>query len=479
MEYDFDLFVVGAGSAGTRLSRIAAGHGARVGVAEDRYMGGTCVNVGCVPKKLLVYAAHFAHDAADAAGFGWTEAKPGAHDWRRLIANKNAEIARLNGIYRRLIGGAGARIYDKRATFRDPHTLELRPASAPDAVPEIVTAARICIATGGWPSVPAVPGREHAITSNEAFFLPAAPRRVVVVGGGYIAVEFAGIFHGLGAEVTLVHRGALFLRGFDDDVRAFLAHEMAKQGIALRFSADVARIEAAGAAKRVTLKDGTAIDADLVMYATGRVPNTKGLGLDRAGVQLDADGAVIVDEQWRSNVPHIYAVGDVIDRVQLTPVAIAEGHALADLLFKPSNRRVSYDWIPSAVFSQPAIGTCGLTEAAARARFGAASVEIFRAAFTPMKHTLSGRDEQSLMKLVVERGSSPGGGRVVGLHMVGPEAGEIVQGFAVAMKMGAAKADFDATIGIHPTAAEEFVTMRMPAAGAWAPPAPRQAKAAG
>jgi glutathione reductase (NADPH) len=465
-EYDFDFFVIGAGSGGTRASRIAAQHGARVGVAEERYLGGTCVNVGCVPKKLFVYAAHFREDFKDAEGFGWAPIPKGdiRHDWPTLIANKNAEIARLNGIYRRLIEGAGARIFDKRARLRDAHTIELRGPADLSGPIQTVTADKILIATGGWPVLPDIPGKELAITSNEAFFLPEFPQRVVIVGGGYIAVEFAGIFHGLGAAVTMIHRGPLFLRGFDDDARAFLAEEMRKKGIALRFEEAVERIEEDGRRRRVFTRSGASLDCDCVLYATGRAAASRDLGLEALGVARRPDGAIVVDEDWRTNVPHIFAIGDVTDRLNLTPVAIAEGHALADRLFNPSGRAVGYENVPSTVFGAPNLGTVGLTEAAARARHGA--VDVYRSTFRPMKHTLSGRDEQSLMKLVVERASQ----RVVGLHVVGPEAGEIVQGFAVAINMGATKRDFDATIGIHPTAAEELVTLRTPASGAWQAP---------
>lgn len=446
--YDYDLFVIGCGSAGVRAARVAAGHGARVAVCEERYLGGTCVNVGCVPKKLFTYAAHFAEDFEDAAGFGWTVG-PRRHAWPALIANKNREIARLNGIYERLIAGPGAEIFDARATFVDNHTL--------DVGGRRLTADKILIAVGGRPFVPDIEGREHVITSDDAFFLPDLPERIVVVGGGYIAVEFAGIFNGLGAQVTQIYRGNPFLRGFDDDVRAFLAGEMVKKGVDLRFDADVRRVaRQSDGSFSVVLKDGGAVETDLVMYATGRVPNTGGLGLEAAGVATGRNGAVAVDAGWRTNVDNIYAIGDVTDRIQLTPVAIQEGHALADALFNPSGKTVGYEFVPSAVFSQPEIGTVGYTEAEARAKFGA--LDIYRSDFRPMKHTLSGRDERGLMKLVVVRETQ----RVVGLHVVGPGAGEMTQGFAVAINMGATKRDFDATIGIHPTAAEELVTMREP-----------------
>ena len=447
-KFDYDLITLGAGSAGVRASRVAARFGARVAVVEERYLGGTCVNVGCVPKKLFVYAAHFGEDFDDAAGFGWTV---GGRDfaWPRLIENKNAEIARLNGVYRDLLEGAGARILDGHARLLDAHTV---------AVGETTySAERILVATGGWPAVPEFAGREHVITSNEAFFLDSLPGTIVIVGGGYVAVEFAGIFHGLGARVTQLYRGPLFLRGFDDDVRQALAREMGKRGIDLRFDSSVESIERRdtgdGPRFTVTLADGGAIEAGLVMYATGRRPNTEGFGLEDAGVALNEKGAIVVDEDWRTSVPNIHAIGDVTDRINLTPVAVAEGQALADFLFNPSGRTVDYDGVPSAVFSQPPVGTVGLTEAEARARYGA--VDVYRSTFRPLKHTLSGRDEQAMMKLVVDSRSD----RVLGVHMVGPEAGEIIQGIAVALKCGATKAQFDATIGIHPTTAEEFVLM--------------------
>jgi glutathione reductase (NADPH) len=461
--YDFDFFVVGGGSGGTRAARIAAAHGARVGVAEERYWGGTCVNVGCVPKKLLVYASHFSEEFEDAAGYGW-KVSSGGHNWRTLIANKNKEIARLNGAYRRLIEGAGAKVWEKRATLRDAHSISLIDRDRPGAAPEIVTADKILIATGGWPVLPDIPGREHAITSNDAFFLEDTPEHVLIVGGGYIAVEFAGIFHGLGAEVTQTYRGELFLRGFDDDCRRFLAEQMKKKGIDLRFKADVAAIEKPAPGRLLArMSDGTKLECTHVMFATGRAPNARGIGLEALSVRFDGKGAISVGANWQTSVPHIYAIGDVTDRLNLTPVAIAEGHALADALFNPSGRSVSYENVPTTVFSPPNLGTVGLTEAAARAKFGDGDVEIYRSTFKPMKHTVSGRNEQALMKLVVRNSDR----KVVGLHMVGPDAGEIVQGFAVAIKMGATKSDFDATIGIHPTAAEEFVTMRTPASGPW------------
>ncbi|MGR8921169.1 MAG: glutathione-disulfide reductase [Gammaproteobacteria bacterium] len=448
--YDYDLFVIGGGSGGVRAGRMAASLGVRVAVAEERYMGGTCVNVGCVPKKLFSYAAHCAEDFEDAAGFGWTVG-PRTFDWPTLMRNKNSEIERLNGIYQRLLDNAGAKVFHARAVLVDPHTVEVDGKR--------VTAERILVATGGWPFVPEFPGSEHAITSNEAFFLERLPERVVVVGGGYIAVEFAGIFNGLGARATQLYRGPLFLRGFDDDCRRFLAEEMSKKGVDLRFDTEVAAIDRRDDALRVTLKDGGSIDCDLVMYATGRKPLTADLGLDACGVALDGKGAIVVDENYRTNVESIYAIGDVTDRVNLTPVALAEGMALVWHLYRDAERPVDYEYIPSAVFSQPNLGTVGYTETEAREKFGA--VTIYRSTFTPLKHTLSGSDEKTLMKLIVDDASD----RVVGAHMVGPDAGEAIQGLAVALKAGATKALFDRTIGIHPTSAEEWVTMREPVTG--------------
>jgi glutathione reductase (NADPH) len=449
MNYDYDLFVIGAGSGGVRAARMSAGHGARVAVAESTYLGGTCVNVGCVPKKLFVYGSHFAEEFADARGFGW-DAEPAAFDWPRLRDNKTREIERLNGVYANLLNGAGVAIKWGKARLLDPHHVEV------DGV--TYSTENILIATGSWPSVPNVPGAELAITSNEAFYLERFPERAVVVGGGYIAVEFAGIFAGLGARTTLIYRGSMFLRGFDDEVRRFVAAELEKKHIDLRFETQVTAIEAKGDARVLQLDSGEVLEADQVLYAIGRLPNTAGLGFETAGVLLSARGAVVVDQYYRSSVPNIYAIGDVIDQEQLTPVAIAEGMCIANNLFTDNPpRTVDYELIPTAVFCQPNIGTVGLTEEAARTRFGD-DVQIFAADFKPMKHTLSGRDERTLMKLVVR----PSDDRVVGAHMVGPEAGEIIQGLAVAMTAGATKAHFDRTIGIHPTAAEEFVTMRQP-----------------
>ena len=445
-KYDFDLFVIGAGSGGVRASRVAGGLGARVAVAEERYLGGTCVNVGCIPKKILVYASEFSEDFADSAGFGWSVGER-RFDWSRLIANKNREIARLNGVYEKLLIDAGVTILRERARIVDPHTIAIGERR--------ISTKYILVATGGWPTVPRVEGAELAITSNEAFFLERMPQRVVIVGGGYIGLEFAGIFHGLGAEVTVVHRGALFLRGFDDDLRKALAAEMRKRGIELRFETVVNRIErGAAGGVHVTLSQGGPIDADLIMFATGRAPHTGDLGLERADVMLDGAGAIVVDHYSRTSVENIYAIGDVTNRKNLTPVAIAEGRAVAETLFGRRAIGLDYENIPSAVFSQPPIGTVGLTEAEARTRFG--EIDLYKSDFRPLKHTLGGREERSFMKLVVERKTD----RVVGCHMIGADAGEIIQGFAVALQCGATKAQFDATRGVHPTAAEEFVTMR-------------------
>ncbi len=432
-----------------RASRVAAACGARAAVAEERRLGGTCVNVGCIPKKLLVYGSHFGGDFEDAAGFGWTVGDR-TFDWPALIRNKDREIARLNSIYRELLERHGVDLFESRARVLDPHTVEVGGRK--------VTAANILVATGGWPTVPDVPGKEHAITSNEAFHLAEMPRRVVIVGGGYIAVEFAGIFNGLGAEVTQLYRGPLFMRGFDLDVRNTLADEMRKKGIDLRFGADIAGIERDGGSLTAALKDGATLKTDAVMFATGRLPNTRGLGIGEIGVELAGNGAVVVDERYRTRVPSIWALGDVTHRVTLTPVAIAEAMIFARSLFRGDVEPMHYRNIPSAVFSQPPVGTVGYTEEAARESCG--EVDVYRSVFRPLKHTLSGRDEKTMMKLVAERASN----RVVGCHMVGADAGEIVQGLAVALNCNATKADFDRTIGIHPTAAEEFVTMRESAA---------------
>ncbi|HXV82975.1 MAG TPA: glutathione-disulfide reductase [Candidatus Binatia bacterium] len=444
-QYDYDLFTIGAGSGGVRASRMSAFYGAKVAVAEERYLGGTCVNVGCIPKKLLVYAAHFSEDFEDAAGFGWTVGER-RFDWAKLIANKNVEISRLNGVYRKLLEDSGVTIIDSRAEIIDPHSVVVNGTQ--------ITAKNILIAVGSWPTVLQFPGSEYAITSNEIFYLPALPKKMIIVGGGYIGVEFAGIFHGLGVDVTQLYWEPLFLRGFDDDCRKTLADEMRKKGIDLRFKANIEKIEKRGTALCATLNDGTTLEADQILYATGRVPNTRSLGLDNAAVKTKVNGAVIVDDYSKTNVDSIYAIGDCTDRMMLTPVAIAEGRAVAETLFNNNPTKPNYMNVPTVVFSQPNLGTVGLTEAEARERY--INIDVYRTSFKPLKHTLTGRDERTMMKIVVDHATD----KVLGCHMVGPDAGEIIQGLAVAMNCGATKAQFDATIGVHPTAAEEFVTMR-------------------
>jgi glutathione reductase (NADPH) len=444
-QYDYDLFTIGAGSGGVRASRMSAAFGAKVAVAEERYLGGTCVNVGCIPKKLLVYASHYGDDFDDLAGYGWTVGER-HFDWPTLIANKNREIQRLNGVYRKILADAGADLIEAHAEVLDPHTVSVEGKQ--------ISAKYILVAVGSWPTVPQFPGSEFAITSNEAFYLPTLPKRVIVVGGGYIGVEFAGIFHGLGAQTTELYRGELFLRGFDDDIRKTLAEEMRKRGIDLKFNADIKRIEKNGDLLKADLTDGSSIDVDQILYATGRGSKTPSLGLERTGVKLKPNGAVVVDEYSKSTVDSIYAIGDCTDRMMLTPVAIAEGMALANTLFNGKPTKPNYLNVPTAVFSTPSCATVGLTEAHARAQD--LSIDIYRTSFKPLKHTLTGRDERTMMKLIVDRATD----KVIGCHMVGAEAGEIIQGLAVALNCGATKAQFDATIGIHPTAAEEFVTMR-------------------
>jgi glutathione reductase (NADPH) len=448
-EYDFDLFTLGAGSGGVRASRVAAGLGARCAVAEDHRVGGTCVIRGCVPKKLLTYAAHFAQDFEDAAGYGWTVQRP-EFSWPALIAAKDREIARLEGIYRSLLAQSGVTAIDGRATIVDPHTVEVAGRR--------YSARHLLVATGGWPTRPDFPGAEFCITSNEAFDLPELPRRVLMVGGGYIAVEFAGIFRGLGATVTLAHRGDQLLRGFDDEVRAHLANELVKHGLELRLHATPQSVERQpDGTLRVLLRTAAGTEShvfDAVMLATGRAAATRGLGLVEAGVALDDTGGVVVDAYGASSVPSIHAVGDVTHRIALTPVAIREGAALAATLFGDRPTKVDHADIAHAVFSEPPVGAVGLTEGEARAASDA--VTVYKASFRPLKATLSGRDQQTLMKLVVDADTQ----RVLGAHMVGPDAPEIIQGIAIAVKAGLTKAQFDATVAVHPTAAEEFVTMR-------------------
>ena len=452
MAFDVDLFVIGAGSGGVRAARIAAGRGAKVAAAEEFRVGGTCVIRGCVPKKLLVYASRFADDFADAEGFGWSVG-PTRFDWPTLVAAKEREISRLSAVYRANLEGAGVELIEERAEVIDAHRVRL-------AGGRTTSARHILVATGAKPApLGSVAGLEHAISSNEIFDLAAFPRRLLIVGGGYIAVEFASLFARLGAEVTEVMRAANVLRGFDDDVREGLRDELKRAGVDLRFGCLPTRIERRGASLVVALSDGDRIEADQVLVATGRRPNTRGLGLESAGVALDAAGAVVVDRDSTSSVPSIHAVGDVTNRVNLTPVAIREGHALADRLFGGTEGTVDHNTVAHAVFATPEIGSVGLTEAEAALRYEA--VDIYKTNFLPMKATLSGSGERWLMKLVVDAASD----RVVGAHILAHEASEMIQLLAVAIKMGAKKADLDATMAVHPTAAEELVTMRARAAG--------------
>jgi glutathione reductase (NADPH) len=448
---EFDLFVIGAGSGGVRAARFSAARGARVAVAEDLYLGGTCVNVGCVPKKLFVYASHFRDEMEDAtSGFGWTLGST-SFDWPTLRDNKTREIERLNRFHEELLRDAGVQHVEGRATIIDPHTVEVEGKR--------YSAENILVATGGWPTVPEIPGAELAVTSNEMFYLDELPRKAIIVGGGYIAVEFACIFHGLGVDVTELYRGPLFLRGFDGDVRTHLAEQIRGRGIDLRFDTNVTAIEKTDSGIRATLTDGSKLDGDLILFATGRHPNTANLGLEEVGVEFGKAGAIAVDEYSRTNVPSIWAIGDVTNRINLTPVALHEGVCLSETLFNDNPRSPDHEYVPAAVFSQPPVGTVGLTEEEAAEKFDA--IDVYRSSFRALKHTLTNGKERTMMKLIVDRASD----RVVGLHMVGPEAGEIIQGFAVAIKAGATKSDFDATIGVHPTSAEEFVTMRTPVGG--------------
>ena len=425
-----------------RASRVCATLGARVALAESGRFGGTCVNVGCIPKKLFSYAAHFRDDLKDAADFGWSVAEP-TFDWDKLVANKDREIDRLNGIYERILVNAGVSIFRDRAVVVDPHSVSL--------AGKTFSAKHILVATGSWPQLPDIPGKELGITSNEAFSLENLPRRVLIVGGGYIAVEFASIFNGLGVQTTLAYRGTQLLRGFDADLGQRLAEEMGRKGVTILLAKNPVKIEKG---LKVTFQDGSSGEFDLVMFATGRHPNKSGLGLEAAGVKLAADGAIAVDEYSKSSVDSIHAIGDVTNRLNLTPVATSEGMALAKTLFGGKPSPVDHENVPTAVFSNPNIGTVGLSEATARERFG--KVDIYKTAFRSLKHTMGASEEKIFMKLVVDAASQ----RVVGAHMLGPDAGEVIQGIAIAVKLGATKAQFDATIGIHPTAADEFVTMR-------------------
>ncbi|WP_077033377.1 glutathione-disulfide reductase [Pelomonas sp. KK5] len=449
--YDFDFFVIGGGSGGVRAARQAAQLGARVGLAEAAELGGTCVNVGCVPKKLYSYAAGYAEAFEEAAGFGWELPEPPRFDWARLKTQRAAEIRRLNGIYGSLLETAGVTVLNGWAQLVDAHTVEVDGRRH--------SARHLLVATGGTPFMPEMPGSELALSSDAMFDLDPFPRRLLVVGGGYIACEFASIFNGLGAEVTLLHRRAHVLGGFDDDVRQFLAGEMTKAGVKLHLNSEVTALSRGPGGLLVTLTRAEQIEADAVLFATGRRPNTEGLGLEAAGVKVNDKGAIVVDAHYRTSVPSIQAVGDVCTRVPLTPVALAEAMVVVDALFGQGKRRLDYEFIPTAVFTHPNVGTCGYSEADARAKFG--DVAIYSSEFRALRHTLSGRTERSFMKLVVDRKTD----RVVGLHMVGADAGEIVQGFAVAMRAGATKALFDSTLGIHPTVAEEFVTLREPMPG--------------
>ena len=433
-KFDYDLFTIGAGSGGVRASRFAAGFGARVAIAEDRYLGGTCVNVGCIPKKLFSYAAHFHEDFDDCRAYGWSTGQA-TFNWKTLVAHKDREIERLNGIYERVLKNAGVEIIRDRATVVDPHTVEVGGRR--------ITAQHILVAAGGWPVKPDIPGADLAITSNEAFHLEALPQRVIVVGGGYIALEFASIFNGLGVDTTLVYRRDRVLRTFDADLGRFLGEQMIAKGVKIRYGCNITAITRNGAL-HCTLTDGSALESDGVLLATGRVPNIKGLGLERAGVELAANGAVVVDEVYQTSVPSIHAIGDVTDRMQLTPVALAEGMVVADRLFSEGRRGMSYENVATAIFSHPNVGTVGLSEEDARAK--GLDIAIYRSTFTPLKHTLTGRQEKSLTKLVVDRKT------------------DRVLGFAVALNCNVTKAQLDATIGIHPTLAEEFVTMREPVA---------------
>ena len=447
-DFDYDFLVIGGGSGGVRASRLAAGLGARVAVVEAAQLGGTCVNVGCIPKKLLSHAAHFSQQAEEAKSYGWQLDKP-QFDWATLIANKDREITRLNGVYDRMLAGAGVTVIHGHATLSGPHEVQVNDQS--------IHARHILIATGGTPRLPDIPGIEHAISSNQPFHLPQLPKRVVVVGGGYIAVEFASIFNGLGAQTTLLHRRQQLLRGFDADLGLHLTQEMAQLGVNFRWDEEILSIDKQTDGLHLQLQGGEQLVVDCVMYATGRVPLTAGLGLDAVGVKINDKGAIEVDSHFTTNVPSIHAVGDVVDHMALTPVALAEGTVVAHHLFGQGGKSApDYELVPTAVFSHPQVGTVGLSEEAARERFGA--VQIFQSSFRPLSNRMGGEPENVFLKLIVSKGDQ----RVRGVHMVGEGAGELMQGFAVALQCGATKQQFDATIGIHPTVAEELVTMREP-----------------
>ncbi len=450
MSFDYDLFVIGAGSGGVRAARMSAGHGAKVAVAEEYRVGGTCVIRGCVPKKLFVYASHFAEEFEDAAGFGW-QLGESRFDWPSLVRNKDGEIDRLNAIYIKNLQAAGVEIIEERAIVTGANSVRVGGRE--------ITARYILVAVGATPFLPDIPGIDHAITSNEAFHIEDLPRSIVIVGGGYIAVEFAGIFNGLGVETSLVYRGGEIMRGFDDELRAHLHQEMVKKGVTIKTDSDIAAIAPAdGGGFDLSMADGSTLTTGLVMYATGRVAKTDGLGLESAGVTLAANGEIPVDAYSKTNIDSIYAVGDVTGRAQLTPVAIREGAAFAETVFNNNPMRVDHSIIPTAVFSQPPVGAVGMGEA--EAREAGHAIDIYAADFRPLKHTLSGNEERTLMKLIVDRAND----KVLGLHIVGPDSGEMIQAFGIAVTMGATKAQFDATIAVHPTAAEELVTFKQPRA---------------
>ena len=451
MAFDYELLTIGAGSGGVAATRRAGNYGVRAAICEEDRVGGTCVLRGCIPKKLLVYASHFAEELEDSTSFGWSvpESK---FDWSTLIRNKNAELDRLNSVYKTLLSDANVDLISGRARLVDPHTVEV----VTERGSRQVTAETILVSTGGWPVKPPVPGLDIALTSTEALDLPELPESIVIIGGGYIAVEFAGIFNTLGVRVTAVIRADHVLRGFDEDIRRHLQTEMVRQGVRIKSGVTINKVDNVAGAHKVQLSDGDVIEADELLCAMGRVPNTSGLGLADVGVKLADNGAIKVDEWSRTSVDNIYAVGDCTDRLNLTPVAIAEGRAFADTLYNDDPKKMDYDNIPRAVFSQPPVGTVGLTEMEARKHFK--EVKIYRSEFRPLKATLSGNGGRTLMKLVVDQES----GRVVGCHMVGDDAAEIIQGIAIAVKCGASKTQFDATMAIHPTASEEFVTMYEP-----------------
>jgi glutathione reductase (NADPH) len=443
--YDFDLFVIGGGSGGVRASRIAAGYRAKVAIAEEYRLGGTCVIRGCVPKKLLMYASQFGFALEDSKGFGW-QVPEASHRWESLLRAKDSEIARLEQVYESLLGKAGVEVIKGRATIVGAHEVRVRNVS--------YTAARILVATGARPEVPVIPGAELMVTSNDVLTMEHAPERVAIVGGGYIACEFAGIFKGLGAKVWMLHRGPRLLRGFDEQVREHIGTELAASGIEMRLDSSLAAVERTRTGYLVCLASGEIIEVDLVVAATGRKPNTAGLGLERVGVHVDVNGAIPVDSYSRTSSDHVYAVGDVTNRLNLTPVAIHEGHAFADSVFGPKTRSTDHEGVPFAVFSQPQVAAVGLTEAEACAKHG--DVRVYSSAFRPMRATLSGRNERVLVKLIADDKTD----RILGAHIVAPDAAEVIQGIAVAIKAGATKADFDATLGVHPSVAEEFVTLR-------------------